>query len=289
MSPQRRIRPLLALLPALLAGSASAFSVGRGPAAAAAVAPNRGLAGSAFDDAFAQGEKAAATTSELSPAATGGGSSSNSDDDDDDEYEYVEYEDLQMSDLSGSEWKIGTVWNDNDQSIEETWVRLVFDEDGGGEGFGSKPSCVAVWGDGAKGTWSLDVASQFFTISKETFGGWLGKKIWAGPAEDFYYLQGTVRGWNPLSPASVRGVWQMKRLGCDKDEMGTAPWFEVEEEEGEEEAAPAPQLKQEEEEEEEEEESKEVVEAKEEEKSVEEEEEEAIEEEEEKKGEDSKA
>ena len=133
------------------------------------------------------------------------------------------------------------------------------------------------------------MASQFFTISKETFGGWLGKKIWAGPAEDFYYLQGTVRGWNPLSPASVRGVWQMKRLGCDKDEMGTAPWFEVEEEEGEEEAAPAPQLKQEEEEEEEEEESKEVVEAKEEEKSVEEEEEEAIEEEEEKKGEDSKA
>eukprot|EP00586_Coscinodiscus_wailesii_P012032 CAMPEP_0172497474 /NCGR_PEP_ID=MMETSP1066-20121228/100539_1 /TAXON_ID=671091 /ORGANISM="Coscinodiscus wailesii, Strain CCMP2513" /LENGTH=161 /DNA_ID=CAMNT_0013270279 /DNA_START=137 /DNA_END=619 /DNA_ORIENTATION=+ len=93
------------------------------------------------------------------------------DDDDDDGYEEVELEYLTENDFYNSEWKIGTVWNKNARSqIEETWVRLISREDG---------TNVAVWGDGAKGTWVVDVPSQFFSISKETFGGWGGKKIWA--------------------------------------------------------------------------------------------------------------
>jgi len=86
-----------------------------------------------------------------------------------------------------------------------------------------------VWGDGAKGTWTLDVTSQFFSISKETFGGWFGKKIWAGSMDDYYFLQGSIRGWNPVSPASVLGSWQMKRLGVSPEEAGVAPWFMEEE------------------------------------------------------------
>lgn len=89
----------------------------------------------------------------------------------------------------------------------------------------------AIWGDGAKGKWTIDVPSQFFSISKESFGGWLGKKIWAGTIEDFYYLEGTVRGWGPISPASVVGQWQGVRLGVvngervTAEERGVAPWF----------------------------------------------------------------
>ena len=78
------------------------------------------------------------------------------------------------------------------------------------------------------------MANQFFSISKESFGGWLGKRIFAGNADDYYYLQGSVRGWSPLQSASVLGQWQMKRLGVDREEAGIAPWFEQDEEEQEE-------------------------------------------------------
>eukprot|EP00979_Chaetoceros_neogracilis_P017054 scaffold10175_cov268-Chaetoceros_neogracile.AAC.10 len=143
------------------------------------------------------------------------------DDDDDDEWEYEEYEILKESDFYGSEWKVGTVM-DGKNKIQETWCRLVVKE--GGEFF-------AVWGDGGEGKWNFDVASQFISITKDTFGGWGGKKLWAGTVEDFYFVEGTVRGWGPISPASVIGQWQMKRLGVDPDEAGVAPWFESEDEE----------------------------------------------------------
>lgn len=144
-------------------------------------------------------------------------------DDEDDEYEYEEYESLTEADFYNSEWKIGTLW-DNSNNIDETWFRCVVKEgDFGAVEF------IAVWGDGSRGKWNFDAASQFFSISKDSYGGWLGKKIWAGTVDDYYYMQGTIRGWNPISPASVLGQWQAKRLGVDREEAGIAPWFQSEE------------------------------------------------------------
>lgn len=154
------------------------------------------------------------------------------DGEDEEEWVYEEYTDLTEADFYNSEWKIGTVWNDNESVIKETWVRLVVDE--GGDGPGATATNVAIWGDGGKGKWSLDVANQFFSISKESFGGWFGKRIFAGNADDYYYLQGSVRGWSPLQSASVWGQWQMKRLGVDREEAGIAPWFEEDDDEEEE-------------------------------------------------------
>lgn len=164
------------------------------------------------------------STSDLAPSAATAQDGSDADaDDDDEEWEYVEFENLTEEDFYNSEWKIGTLW-DGKTNIKETWVRLIVQP--AGEGPGAQAKNVAIWGDGWKGKWSIDVASQFFSISKESFGGWLGKKIWAGQADDYYYVQGTVRGWSPISPASVLGRWQMKRLGVGEEEAGVAPWFE---------------------------------------------------------------
>mmetsp|Transcript_19242 Transcript_19242/g.27064 ORF Transcript_19242/g.27064 Transcript_19242/m.27064 type:complete len:240 (+) Transcript_19242:67-786(+) len=137
------------------------------------------------------------------------------DDDSEDEWEYEEFENLTETDFYGSEWKVGTLM-DNSNKIQETWCRLVV-KDG---------QNIAIWGDSADGKWNFDVASQFLSISKESFGGWFGKQIWAGSVDDYYYIQGTVRGWSPISPASVLGQWQSSRLGVSKDEAGIAPWFE---------------------------------------------------------------
>ena len=139
-----------------------------------------------------------------------------------------------------SEWKIGIVWNDNEDVIKETWVRLIVDDNGGGPG--STPTNVAIWGDGGKGKWSVDVPNQFFSISKESFGGWFGKRIFAGNADDYYYLQGTVRGWSPIQSASVLGQWQMKRLGVDREEAGIAPWFQEDDDDEEEASSDANML-----------------------------------------------
>lgn len=140
---------------------------------------------------------------------------------DDDEYEYEEYESLTEADFYNSEWKIGTLW-DNSDNIEETWFRCVVKE----SDFGAV-EFIGIWGDGSKGKWNFDASTQFFSISKDSYGGWLGKQIWAGSVDDYYYMQGTIRGWNPISPASVLGQWQAKRLGVDREEAGIAPWFEM--------------------------------------------------------------
>lgn len=150
------------------------------------------------------------------------------DEDDDDEWEYEEYESLTERDFYDSEWKVGTLM-ENSNKIEETWTRLVV-KDG---------EFICVWGDGASGKWNFDAASQFLSMSKDTIGGWLGKKIWAGTLDDYYFVEGTIRGWSPISPASVVGQWQAKRLGVDKDEAGIAPWFQEDEEEEE---APVPEI-----------------------------------------------
>ncbi len=135
--------------------------------------------------------------------------------DDDDDWEYEEYESLTEQDFYNSEWKVGTLMEGSDK-IDVTWCRCLV-KDG---------EFLAVWGDDSKGKWNFDAASQFFSISKNSWGGWFGKKIWAGAVEDYYFMEGTVRGWSPISPASVVGQWQAKRLGVDPDEAGTAPWFE---------------------------------------------------------------
>ena len=151
----------------------------------------------------------------------------------DEEMEWVEeeFELLTERDFYNTEWKIGTLMDNKPRdakSIDTTWVRLVTTDSGENE---------AIWGDGAKGKWTIDVPSQFFSISKESFGGWLGKKIWAGTIEDFYYLEGTVRGWGPISPASVVGQWQGVRLAVvdgervTAEERGVAPWFAMDDEE----------------------------------------------------------
>lgn len=146
-------------------------------------------------------------------------------DDKEEEWEIVEFEELDESDFINSEWKVGTNWYNKPNEIDTTWVRLIIDPE--------SEKNVAIWGDNSKGFWKIDAAAQFFQISKETFGGWGGKKLWAGPIEDYYYLQGTVRGWNPIRPASVTGQLQMIRLGVDREEAGVAPWFEDEENENE--------------------------------------------------------
>jgi len=151
---------------------------------------------------------------------------------DGDEWEYEEFEDLAESDFIGSEWKVGTVWNDKTKQIKETWARLIIDE--------KSDTNIVVWGDGAKGKWNFDLASQFLSMSKDSFGGWFGKKIWAGSTDDYYFLSGTVRGWNPTAPASVLAQWQAKRLGVDPDEAGVAPWFEESTEDSEVEAGGDP-------------------------------------------------
>lgn len=143
-------------------------------------------------------------------------------DDDDDEYEYVEYDMLEESDFSGSEWLIGSCMDSDPNKIAETWVRLGIDKNG---------KQVAIWGDNAEGTWKFDKASQFLNMSKNNI---LGKKIWAGVVDDFYFTEGTVRGWSFFSAAAVVGQWQAKRLGVDPEEAGTAPWFQTDEEKEEE-------------------------------------------------------
>ena len=142
---------------------------------------------------------------------------SNNNDGDDDEWEYVEFERLTESDLANSEWLIGTCWDSRPGTIDETWCRLAVvnnNKDG---------SNVAIWGDSSQGKWSLDVAAQYVTISKTK--PW-GKQIWACLVEDYYYMRGTVRGWNFWSAAAVEGQWQAKRLGVGEDEAGVAPWFQ---------------------------------------------------------------
>lgn len=155
------------------------------------------------------------SNSESVPVAT---ANDEEEDDDEEEYEYVEYEILTEPEFMGSEWLVGTIMDSNPNKIVETWVRLASDKNG---------KNVAIWGDKKEGTWNFDVANQFLSMSKES---WIGKDIWAGVVEDYYFTQGTVRGWNFLAAAEVVGQWQSKRLGVDPDEAGIAPWFEEEEE-----------------------------------------------------------
>jgi len=140
---------------------------------------------------------------------------STTDEDEDDDFEYVEYEILTEREFMGSEWLVGTVMDSRPNNIAETWVRLATDRDG---------KNVAIWGDGSQGKWSLDVANQFLSMSKENI---FGKNIWAGVVDDYYFTLGTVRGWSIISPAEVKGQWQARRLGVDPKEAGTAPWFET--------------------------------------------------------------
>jgi hypothetical protein len=148
-------------------------------------------------------------------------------DEDEDEFEYVEYDTLTEEEFLGSEWLVGTVMDSNTKKVAETWCRLAVDKDG---------KNVAIWGDKSEGNWNWDVANQFLSFSKTSL---VGKDIWAGVVEDYYYMAGTVRGWSFFSPASVLGQWQAKRLGADPEEAGTAPWNEQEEEEEDEDSKKA--------------------------------------------------
>ena len=42
--------------------------------------------------------------------------------------------------------------------------------------------------------------------------------------DDYYFLEGAVRGWKPWAAADVRGQWQGIRLGVEEEEKGEAPW-----------------------------------------------------------------
>ena len=161
---------------------------------------------------------AAAVNASSASAGVSIQASEEDDDDDDDEYEYVEYDSLTEREFIGSEWLVGTNWDRNPGRIDETWARLAVD---------GKGKNVVIWGDKSEGVWTLDVATQFLSLSKENLLA--GKEIWACTITDYYYLQGTVRGWKYWSAAEVVGQWQAKRLGVDsRDEAGTPPWFEEE-------------------------------------------------------------
>ena len=134
------------------------------------------------------------------------------------EWEYVEFDRLTESDLVNSEWLVGTCWDSRPNSIDETWCRLITKDGGRGSGIQN----VAIWGDNSQGKWSLDVATQYVTISKTR--PW-GKQIWACLVDDYYYMRGTVRGWSFWTAAAVDAQWQARRLGIDPEEAGEAPWF----------------------------------------------------------------
>ena len=138
----------------------------------------------------------------------------NDDEEDEDEWEEVEMEILTESDFYASEWLVGSVMDQSPNKIVETWVRLATDKDG---------KNVAIWGDGAQGTWSFDVANQFLSFSKQNI---FGKSIWAGVVDDYYFTLGTIRGYTMWSAAAVLGQWQAKRLGVEPGEAGVAPWFQ---------------------------------------------------------------
>lgn len=153
----------------------------------------------------------------LSQAATALTNDSAKEEEEDEEFEYIEYDVLTEAEFIGSEWLVGTCMDKSSNRIDETWLRLAVDENG---------KNVAIWGDNSQGKWTIDPATGFFSASKENV--LTGKKIWAGTADDYYYLQGTVRGWNFLSAANVLGQWQARRLGVDPEEAGVAPWFQEE-------------------------------------------------------------
>ena len=94
----------------------------------------------------------------------------NDNDKNDDEYEYIEYDALTEAEFLQSEWLIGTNFDRQPDQIIET-CRLIVNEAG---------KNIAVWGDGAQGTWNLDVASQFLSISKESV--WKVKDIGGSPS-----------------------------------------------------------------------------------------------------------
>ena len=94
---------------------------------------------------------------------------------DDDEFEYVEYENLTEREFIGSEWLVGKNWDRSPNKIDETWARLVVDKDG---------KNTTVWGDRSQGAWTLNVASQFLSLSKENVLA--GKEIWACTFTDYY-------------------------------------------------------------------------------------------------------
>mmetsp|Transcript_24715 Transcript_24715/g.42286 ORF Transcript_24715/g.42286 Transcript_24715/m.42286 type:complete len:292 (-) Transcript_24715:168-1043(-) len=204
--------------------------------APSSTAPRRKVAPTAISSSPSSLKRCRATTTLYSSSEAALPMPLEEGEEDDDEMEWVEeeFELLTERDFYNTEWKIGTLMESKPRepsSIDTTWVRLVTTEDGTNK---------AIWGDDSQGTWTIDVPSQFFSISKETFGGWFGKQIWAGTVDDFYYLEGTVRGWSPISPASVVGQWQATRLGVvdgervTEEERGVAPWFmEPEEVEGE--------------------------------------------------------
>ena len=92
-------------------------------------------------------------------------------DEEDMEWVEEEFELLTERDFYNTEWKVGTLMENKKReakSIDTTWVRLITTE-------GGENKCI--WGDESDGKWALDVPSQFFSISKESFGGWLGKKM----------------------------------------------------------------------------------------------------------------
>ena len=116
-------------------------------------------------------------------------------DDDDDEYEYIEYDVLTEDEFTNSEWLVGTNWDRNPRKIDETWCRLVFDKDN---------KAVAIWGDRSRGTWKLDVATQFLSISKESL--WAGKEIWACTVSRLLLLAGHRPGLEVLGGGRSHGT-----------------------------------------------------------------------------------
>jgi len=122
------------------------------------------------------------------------------------------------ADIAGSEWKIAIQWFDDDGlpkrggELQETWLRF-------------KEDYVVEWGIGATGVWSLD--GQFLSISRDFALGWGGKRILScklAQKQNEAYIEGMVRGWTPLTAASVMGQWQALRLGIDRTPYGEPFW-----------------------------------------------------------------
>lgn len=118
---------------------------------------------------------------------------------------------LRLSDLIGSEWKIGILWRDSTK-VDVSWFRL-------------KDEGVVEWGfTDTPGIWGLE-QGQYITVSREFAPfSWAGKRLFCAGLESPAYIEGIIKGWGPWFPAGVMGQWQAIRLGVNRTEYGTPEW-----------------------------------------------------------------
>mmetsp|Transcript_31211 Transcript_31211/g.41301 ORF Transcript_31211/g.41301 Transcript_31211/m.41301 type:complete len:249 (-) Transcript_31211:447-1193(-) len=130
-----------------------------------------------------------------------------------DELENVPY--FYARDFVNTTWVVATMWDAKGQ-VDTTKVFLR--DDG-----------TCIWLNGAEGTWRLNTRRRAISIYRDFKFGWGGKRIFSTALDQPYsgvYLNGTIKGWAPWSPAKIWGVWQAVKQGTDFEKWGMPPWYE---------------------------------------------------------------